>query len=798
MPCANILAWNPAPIGQIRPLFASRVEERSASGLGLPAVMVRSFMRQGQVGLSRLALSDSGGALLLVADRVRTRIHKTWPSLAVVSLCLLVLAGPPAAGAPYDSYLYNFWGERISAVQAYLPSRVIDGQSLGAGGLNRPRDFAVAPDGRVYILDSGNNRLVVLSPDLSLEKLIVTFLNNGVEDTFANPSGIAISSEGHLYIADTENGRIVILDSDGQLVRVFGAPRSSDPRTTLTEDFVYRPRKVEVDGAGRVYVIAANVYEGILRLDPYGEFRGFIGAPKVDPSVADIFWSRIASQEQREQMALWLPIEYANFGLSSRGLLYAVARGTHANAGDEMIKLLNPSGADVMRRVSRLPAIGDIVLDGTEFTSLSSFVDICGRQNGMFSVLDATLGRVFTYDHNGDLLYVFGGLGDTVGRFRNPVAIDRIEDTLLVLDNRGLTVFEPTRYARDIHNALALYHLGRYDESVATWQRVLDQNPNYELAYSAIAANALRQRNYELAMEYFHLGQHRAGYSDAFARYRYEWVNKHFGLIMTAMLLLIPVYFAVRKLELGRRLWRLTGLERRIELLRSISVQTVSESNGLPLSVKIQLAVLGLIDGLRYSLHVIFHPFDGFWDLKHENRGTLAAANVLVLLVILTFVFTRQYTAFTFNSLNVSAINLFEDASSLLVPFLLWVGINWAFTTLMEGKGTLRDIYTMSTYAFVPFILLNVPATLLSHVLAAPEAGILAIIRVMAVVWSVTLLILGTMVIHDYTGLKTVVTTVLVVCGIAASLFVGLLFASMIDHIIRFVFTICAEIDYRI
>lgn len=214
--------------------------------------------------------------------------------------------------------------------------------------------------------------------------------------------------------------------------------------------------------------------------------------------------------------------------------------------------------------------------------------------------------------------------------------------------------------------------------------------------------------------------------------------------------------------------------------------------------MKIQLAVLGLIDGLRYSLHVIFHPFDGFWDLKHENRGTLAAANVLVLLVILTFVFTRQYTAFTFNSLNVSAINLFEDASSLLVPFLLWVGINWAFTTLMEGKGTLRDIYTMSTYAFVPFILLNVPATLLSHVLAAPEAGILAIIRVMAVVWSVTLLILGTMVIHDYTGLKTVVTTVLVVCGIAASLFVGLLFASMIDHIIRFVFTICAEIDYRI
>ena len=35
------------------------------------------------------------------------------------------------------------------------------------------------------------------------------------------------------------------------------------------------------------------------------------------------------------------------------------------------------------------------------------------------------------------------------------------------------------------------------------------------------------------------------------------------------------------------------------------------------------------VQSLRYALHVITHPFDGFWDLSHEMRGTVAAANTL-------------------------------------------------------------------------------------------------------------------------------------------------------------------------
>ena len=39
---------------------------------------------------------------------------------------------------------------------------------------------------------------------------------------------------------------------------------------------------------------------------------------------------------------------------------------------------------------------------------------------------------------------------------------------------------------------------------------------------------------------------------------------------------------------------------------------------------------------LRYAFYVIFHPADGFWDLTHAKRGSLAAANFIVFLTLLT------------------------------------------------------------------------------------------------------------------------------------------------------------------
>ena len=49
------------------------------------------------------------------------------------------------------------------------PSLLVDGQALGVGALRRPQDLAVGPDQKVFIADSGNNRIIRLSAELELE-----------------------------------------------------------------------------------------------------------------------------------------------------------------------------------------------------------------------------------------------------------------------------------------------------------------------------------------------------------------------------------------------------------------------------------------------------------------------------------------------------------------------------------------------------------------------------------------------------------------------------------------------------
>ena len=94
-------------------------------------------------------------------------------------------------------------------------------------------------------------------------------------------------------------------------------------------------------------------------------------------------------------------------------------------------------------------------------------------------------------------------------------------------------------------------------------------------------------------------------------------------------------------------------------------------------------------DSLRYALHCIVRPFDGFWDLTHEKRGSMAAANTIVILVLLTNLIKLGATSFVFNPVNWDNVNLILEIATFLVPvsythldvykrqhrkeFLLWI-----------------------------------------------------------------------------------------------------------------------------
>ncbi len=203
-------------------------------------------------------------------------------------------------------------------------------------------------------------------------------------------------------------------------------------------------------------------------------------------------------------------------------------------------------------------------------------------------------------------------------------------------------------------------------------------------------------------------------------------------------------------------------------------------------------------DSLRYSLYVCTHPFDGFWDLVHEKRGTLAAANTFLFLFLLARVLKLMLTSFQFISVPVQHLNMFEEAGSLLLPFLILCVANWAMTTLFDGKGRFIDIYIAMCYALVPYILIQYPMILVSRMITFDEGSFYTVFLGISVVWSVFLAFVGLMEVHDYGPGKTLIFLVVTILGACIIIFLLLVFFSLLSDAIGYFVSFYREIIYRL
>src|SRR5690606_36728320 len=219
------------------------------------------------------------------------------------------------------------------------------------------------------------------------------------------------------------------------------------------------------------------------------------------------------------------------------------------------------------------------------------------------------------------------------------------------------------------------------------------------LAYTGIGRSLLLREEFYEAMYYCKHGSNRNGCSLAFQEYRKMRLEENFGVLMTVVILVILLITYWPKLT---QRWSKVS-ERQAAVASEVRWLELSEGKTF------KDRMLRYWYSLKYSLHVIVHPFDGSYELKYRNRGSLPAAFTILFLVAVTYTLMRQYTGFLFNTNDPSQLNILVELASVLLPFALWVGVNWAFTTLMEGKGTLRNIIIASAYALVPLLLINLP-----------------------------------------------------------------------------------------
>lgn len=126
--------------------------------------------------------------------------------------------------------------------------RRIGRRGSGDGEFNLPLQAAVAPDGTLYVVDSGNFRVESFDPD---GNFLSSFGSVGrFPGQFARPKGIAVDPAGNVYVVDTAFGNLQIFDRNGQLLMFLGERGEAG----YPGKFML-PAGVDVDADGRVYMV---------------------------------------------------------------------------------------------------------------------------------------------------------------------------------------------------------------------------------------------------------------------------------------------------------------------------------------------------------------------------------------------------------------------------------------------------------------------------------------------------------------------------------------------------------------
>ena len=201
---------------------------------------------------------------------------------------------------------------------------------------------------------------------------------------------------------------------------------------------------------------------------------------------------------------------------------------------------------------------------------------------------------------------------------------------------------------------------------------------------------------------------------------------------------------------------------------------------------------------LGWVRHVVFHPFEGFEDLRWKKQGSLKVALILVVMLFIAMVANNRMVGFAFNTNTVKVFNVVPLIVQSVVYFATWVIGNWCICTLLDGEGTLKKICVYSAYALVPYIICSYIAVFISNFIITEEAIWFHAFTYLGMGWSIILMISAMKAVHQYSIPKTLVSILLTLVAMLLILFLAILLLSLFQQVYVFVYTIYTEIAYRI
>ena len=646
---------------------------------------------------------------------MRRKLKRTGAMLLLVLLLTaMVFSFTASAETPYVTYTINGYGQIRQTQTAYLAYATIT--KFGEESLSAPADICLAPDGLLYIADSGKAseqgvpRIVVGDIDGNLVKTIG-------EGVLVNPRGVFVTKDGSIYVADRDAQQVIIFDQDGKVVKRYGIPKSP----LYGDNVAFQPIKLVVNDAGIMFIVCESNTNGIVEISPTddGTFLGYFGTNFATTDIMTIIYRAILTDAQRARMASNTPATPTNLAIDSKGLIYTVTRGLE----NDTLKRLNIAGTNMLHND-----------DGTYAETPVAVV--AGNHDNVY-VADSR-GYIFEYNNEGEMLFTFGGPNDGSQRVGLSTAVAGIaidtEDRIYVLDSdrAQVQIYAPTEFTNLLHNALYLYSKGRYTEAKEPLSQVLRMNSMFDYANKAMGRSYFQEGNYRQALKYARLAKDYDGYSDAYWELRNTWLKNN---IMTAIILCVLLFVAYKVIK---------ALDKRSHILNK------------PRKFFRKLKKNKFVNNLTYAGYYMKKPSDGAYGIAAEGRANWLVSSFVLLLFIVEFVIDKYTKGFLLKTVMEGRYEIASDIGMVLVVMFAVTACTYLVCTINEGEGTVKKIYTFFCYSLMPYVVLTPLAYAISHIVTVNEMFLSQMIQILTYLWIAVLLVVGLKEVNNFTAKETV------------------------------------------
>lgn len=202
-------------------------------------------------------------------------------------------------------------------------------------------------------------------------------------------------------------------------------------------------------------------------------------------------------------------------------------------------------------------------------------------------------------------------------------------------------------------------------------------------------------------------------------------------------------------------------------------------------------------DKWKYMFYTVTHPMDGYYWIRHADKGSVPLAVLMVMVFGAMFTANRLLSSFVVNDIDPRSVDSLYEMIGVLVFFLLMCASNWSVTCLMGGEGRMKDITIAVGYGTLPISLCLFLGTIVSQVVADDEQAFYGILIGVGIAYGLIMILIGIMQVHNYTLGKTLITLFLTFVAMLIIIFVVLLLSNMVSLVFNFFRSVYTEIIFR-